>query len=458
MFDRFLLEFLENWNTKLRRKPLVLRGARQTGKSTLIRLFARKHNLRLNEINLERNLFLDEIFKSLNMEMIINELEAVTGSNLQEDSSILFLDEIQATPHALQALRYFYEDIPEMRVISAGSLLEFVLSDHSFSMPVGRIEYLHLGPMTFKEFLHVLQPDLLQYIEKFNFSKTIPCSAHNQLEEKFKLYCLIGGMPEAVLAYEQTGSLVQVADVQKSIADTYFDDFSKYGRQVDTLLMQQLFHFIPRALGTKVKYSNIAREKKARDVKKIIDLLINARVCHKVYHTHGDGVPLFAGIKQNIYKLIFMDIGIVNYICGNNYSDLKTMLTSKSINQGGLAEQFAGQHLLSLINQAPILFYWLRQGKSSNAEVDYIISHGSRVYPVEVKSGKSGSLKSLQQFVLEKKIDTAVRFDLNPPSVQDATCLAATGRGSKRINYKLISLPLYMVEEIFRVIDILENE
>lgn len=282
----------------MRRKPLVLRGARQTGKSTLIRLFARKHNLRLNEINLERNLFLDEIFKSLNMEMIINELEAVTGSNLQEDSSILFLDEIQATPHALQALRYFYEDIPEMRVISAGSLLEFVLSDHSFSMPVGRIEYLHLGPMTFKEFLHVLQPDLLQYIEKFNFSKTIPCSAHNQLEEKFKLYCLIGGMPEAVLAYEQTGSLVQVADVQKSIADTYFDDFSKYGRQVDTLLMQQLFHFIPRALGTKVKYSNIAREKKARDVKKIIDLLINARVCHKVYHTHGDGVPLFAGIKQ----------------------------------------------------------------------------------------------------------------------------------------------------------------
>ncbi len=134
MFDRFLLGFLERWNTKLRRKPLILRGARQTGKSTLIRLFAKKNNLKLNEINLERNLFLDEIFKSLDMDRIINELEAVTGSNIQENSSILFLDEIQATPHALQALRYFYEDRPEIRVISAGSLLEFVLSDHSFSM------------------------------------------------------------------------------------------------------------------------------------------------------------------------------------------------------------------------------------------------------------------------------------------------------------------------------------
>ncbi len=457
MMERFALQYIQKWMAKKRRKPLILRGARQTGKSTLVRLFAQRQTLKLNEVNLEKHLYLNEVFQSLDINRIINELEAITGSNLKHKGSILFLDEIQATPHALQALRYFYEETPDICIIAAGSLLEFTLSDHSFPMPVGRIEYYHLGPMTFKEFLGEIRPDLLKYIAAYNFPDKIPDAAHKQLNENLRVYFFTGGMPEAVLAYKETGSVTDVTDVHRSISDTYLDDFSKYGRHIDLILMQQVFRYIPRTLGTKIKYSNVAREKKSRDVKRIIDLLVNARVCHKVYHSHSDGVPLFARINENIYKLIFMDIGIVNHICGNDFRTIQSLLTHKVINEGGLAEQFIGQHLILLKNEAPTLFYWVRQGKSSNAEVDYVISNHNKVYPVEVKSGKSGSLKSLQQFVLAENNSIAIRFDLNPPSIQDVSHIAPVSGENRHAEYKLISLPLYMAEELLRTLDSLKS-
>lgn len=455
MMKRIAEGYLENWVAKKRRKPLILRGVRQCGKSTLVRMFASKNRLRLNEINLEQHLYLDDIFKTLDIKNIIRELDAVIGSNIQFPDSILFLDEIQATPHALQALRYFFEDKPEIPVIAAGSLLEFTLSDHSFSMPVGRVEYYHIGPMTFKEFLHEIEPSLLKHITQFDFSNKIPETAHTRLLKKQREYFFTGGMPEAILVYKENGSITEVIDVQRSIVETYLDDFSKYGRKIDLPLMQRVFRYIPRSLGKKAKYSNIAKEKKSREIKKIIDLLVNARICHKVYHSHSNGVPLLAEINDNIYKLIFMDIGIVNYICGNDWGTIQSFIESELINEGGLAEQFIGQHLLSLKNEAPVLCYWLREKKSANAEVDYVISQGNKVLPVEVKSGKSGSLKSLQQFVLKKHTTAAIRFDLNLPTIQEVSHIAATSNGNKRVNYKLLSLPLYMVEELPRLIDCL---
>lgn len=455
MMKRIAEGYLETWIEKKRRKPLILRGARQTGKSTLVRMFASKNGLLLNEINLEQHLYLDDVFKTLDINTIIRELEAVIGSNLQHPGSILFLDEIQATPHALQALRYFFEDKPEIPVIAAGSLLEFTLSNHSFSMPVGRIEYYHIGPMTFKEFLHEIDSSLLKHITQFDFSNKIPETAHKKLLKKQREYFFTGGMPEAVLVYKENGSITEVIDVQRSIVETYLDDFSKYGRQIDLPLMQKVFRYIPRALGKKVKYTNIAKEKKSKKIKEVIDLLVNARICHKVYHSHSNGVPLLAEINENIYKLIFMDIGIVNHICGNDWRTIQSFMESELINEGGLAEQFTGQHLLALKNEAPILCYWLREKKSANAEVDYIISQANKVLPVEVKSGKSGSLKSLQQFVLKKNSNTAIRFDLNLPTIQDVSHITATSDGNKPVTYKLLSLPLYMVEELPRLIDCL---
>jgi len=452
MMKRNSEEHLKIWIKKRRRKPLVLRGARQVGKSTLVRMFAEKNGWTLNEINLERHLYLDDIFKTLDMDNIIRELEGLISADIRKPDSILFLDEIQATPHALGALRYFYEDTPEIPVIAAGSLLEFTLSDHTFSMPVGRVEYYHLGPLTFKEWLHEIEPGLLKYIVSFDFSNKIPETAHKRLLEKQREYFFTGGMPEAVAAFKENRSLAEASDVHRSIVETYLDDFSKYSRQVNLPLMQKVFRHIPLSLGKKVKYSHIARDKKSGEVKKAIDLLVNARVCHKVFHSHCNGVPLEAELNEKIYKLIFMDIGMVNHICGNDWTTIASFEKGRLVNEGGLGEQFIGQHIISLKNKAPALCYWLREGKSVNAEVDYVISVGSDLFPIEVKSGKSGSLKSLHQFVLNKKRETAIRFDLNPPSREDINYIADTGKGRVAVPCQLISLPLYMVEETARIL------
>lgn len=453
MMYRFSQAYLQQWLNKKRRKPLILRGARQVGKSTLVRQFAEKNRLKLCEINLERHMYLNDIFKTLDIDHILRELEALVNADIRKPDSLLFLDEIQATPYALQSLRYFYEDMPEIIVIAAGSLLEFALSDHNFSMPVGRIEYYYLGPMTFKEFLNAVEPNLNKYITGYEPGKTLPVSAHEKLKKRQRQYFFTGGMPEAVLAFKETGSFTEVSEVHRSIAETYQDDFSKYAKQRELALMQKVFRYLPITLGKKIKYTNISAEHKAKQVKDIIDLLEKARICHRVYHSHCSGLPLYADINEKAYKLVFMDIGIVNHICGNDWIYINSFMEKELVNKGSLAEQFIGQHLISLKNQAPQLCYWLREGKSANAEVDYVFSQGNLILPVEVKSGKSGSLKSLHQFVLQKNTNIAVRFDMNMPSMQNVEHVTTTGKGNKTAVFKLLSLPLYMVEELPGLID-----
>ena len=282
MMYRTAEDHLGKWFKRKRRKPLVLRGARQVGKSTLVRQFASKTGICLHEINLERHLHLNDIFKTLDIDGIIKELDAIIGANVQKPGSLLFLDEIQATPYAIQALRYFYEDKPRLPVIAAGSLLEFALADHHFSMPVGRIEYYHLGPMSFKEFLNEIEPELTKYISTFSIQETIPVSAHQMLLKRQREYLFTGGMPEAVLVFKESGSFSEVSDIHRSIADTYQDDFSKYAKQKELVLMQRVFRYIPRSIGKKIKYSNISREQRSKDLKAIIELLTKARICHKI--------------------------------------------------------------------------------------------------------------------------------------------------------------------------------
>lgn len=455
MLERFAVDHLKRWFSKKKRKPLILRGARQVGKSTLVRQFAEKQNLALHEINLEKHMYLNDVFKSLDIDTIIRELEAIINANIQTPESLLFLDEIQAAPHALHALRYFYEEKCELPVISAGSLLEFTLSNHSFPMPVGRVEYFHLGPMTFKEFLQSIEPGLINYITSFMPEQSIPIAAHNNLLKKLREYFFVGGMPEAVDIYSQSTSITDVRDVHRSIADTYQDDFSKYAGSSDPALMQKVFRCIPRIIGKKIKYSNISKEHRSKEVKSAIERLAQARVCHRIFHSHCSGLPLYAEIKENIYKVLFMDIGMVNHICGNDWITLQSFVDHELVNEGSLAEQFIGQHLLQKAGEAPQLCYWLREGRSTNAEVDYVLSRGNMIIPVEVKSGKSGTLKSLQQFVFHKQSNLAVRFDLNPPGLQQVKHKASIGSSREPVSFHLLSLPLYMVEELPEIIDIM---
>lgn len=453
MLYRFAEGHLTYWLGKSNRKPLVLRGARQVGKSTLVREFARKNNKTLIEINLERHLFLDDIFKTLDPDAALREIEALSGIPASTPDTILFLDEIQSTPHGLQVLRYFFEEKKDLPVIAAGSLLEFTLADHSFSMPVGRIEYMHLGPMTFNEFLLAVDPALTRYLDGYSLNTPLPAAAHETLKKRQREYVLIGGMPEAVQVWCDSGSVRDVADIHRSISDTYQDDFSKYAKTNQLALMQRVFRTIPRMVGRKVKYSNISREHPTRPIRDALDLLSKAKICHKVHHSHCSGLPLNADIKDTVYKLLFMDIGMMNHICGNDWTVLQSFPDHELVNEGAIAEQFIGQQLLSGHESVPSLNYWVRQARTSNAEVDYVISRGRSIIPVEVKSGKSGSLKSLQQFVMKKDTPLAVRFDLNHPGLQDISHKINTGKGIEPVDYKLLSLPLYLVEALPKILD-----
>jgi len=452
MLARHAEKHLNNWYQKKNRKPLVMRGARQVGKSTLVRHFAAQKGLILNEINLEQNLYLDEIFKSLDMGMIVQELNALAGRKIRSPKSLLFLDEIQATPHAIQSLRYFYEEMPDLPVISAGSLLEFALADHHFSMPVGRIEYYHLGPMTFSEFLAAVEPALVSTISDFQIDNAIPVTAHRKLLKRQREFLFVGGMPEAVAAFAEENSVTEVTAVHRSIAGTYQDDFSKYAKQKDLALMQKVFRQIPRMIGQKVKYSNISREDRSRSVKTAIDLLVKARVCHQVFHSNCSGVPLFADIHENVYKLIFMDVGLAAHLTGLDWIALNALDGDNLVNEGKLAEQFVGQHLLQPL-EPPRLTYWLREQKTANAETDYVTASGNLVVPIEVKAGKSGTLKSLHQFAARKKSPLCIRFDLNLPEMRSLTHSVRMEGGSIPVSFTLLSLPLYLVEALPRVLE-----
>lgn len=439
---------------------MVVRGARQVGKTSLVRSFATENNLILCEINLEKHRYLDEIFRSFDIEKINLEIEAICGENPNKGGRLLFLDEIQATPHALAALRYYYEEQPDLPIIATGSLLEFTLSQANFSMPVGRVVYYHLFPLSFREFLQAIAPELLKYLDQINWDSELPQTAHRKLSEKQREYLFVGGMPEAVSVYRESGSITEVGEVHRSIVDTYQDDFHKYARQKDLLRLQKVFSQIPHKLTQKTKYSHYDPDARTEEVKQVIELLIKARVCFPVFRSHCNGVPLRAEIDEKNFKLLFLDVGLTSHLLGLKWTDLQSFSQSRLVNEGVLAEQFIGQHLLNFEQgtRTPELYYWLREGKANNAEVDYIISYGDQIYPVEVKAGKSGSLKSLHQYVLQKNASLAFRFDLNPPRRQElesSVRISGTQNKTGKVNYSLVSLPLYAVEEMPRICQIL---
>jgi predicted AAA+ superfamily ATPase len=410
-------------------------------------MFAQNAGLDLLEINLEKYLFMNEIFKTFDIPVILRELEGIAGKSFNE-KSLLFLDEIQAVPNALACLRYFYEEKKELPVISAGSLLEFTLSDHSYSMPVGRVDYRYLGPMSFNEFIFNLYPELNQYISCLNEVRTMPDTAHKKLTGIFREYLFIGGMPEAVLAYKETGSLESVKTVHRSICDTYLDDFAKYGKKTkELLLLQKLFRAIPQNIGDKVKYSNLSKEHKSNEVKSAVEMLIKARICNPVYGSDCSGIPLKATENRQVYKLMFLDVGLANHITGLDIKSINSLDTDSLINKGSIAEQFVSQHLINSedMTRPSDLNYWLRENKKGNAEVDFVEEIGGKIIPVEVKSGKSGSLKSLHQFMaLKKNIKHAVRFDLNKYSGQTIRHSVITeGREEAEVEFVLESYPVY---------------
>ena len=465
--QRYQLHSLKAWLRSPRRKPLVIRGARQVGKSTLVEMLVGESDIAagLFTVNLERHPQLANAFSGRSPRELLNLLQALPGAGRLAEDSILFLDEVQAVPAAFAALRYFLEDMPERPVIAAGSLMEFMLSDHTFSMPVGRIEYLHMGPMTFGEFLAgVGETVLAEEIERFEFDPSGTAAGwphpliHDRLLDLLKLYFFIGGMPEAVGVYAETRDLAAVSGVHAGIVDTYRDDFSKYAARRNLTRMLEVFNFAARHAGRKVKYSNISPGQQSVTLRRDIDILAMARVIAKVTHSHCSGLPLQADLQESVFKLLFLDIGLMNAVCGLNWNSLAAQPETPLINSGANAEQFVGQHLAHLLSPRPNreLTYWLREGRANNAEVDFVAELAGRIVPIEVKAGRTGTLKSLHQFAAEKNPALAVRFDLGEPSLQTVEARVPRGTTMMPVSYRLLSLPLYLVERLPQVVEGLE--
>jgi uncharacterized protein len=444
---------LNNWINEKNRKPLVLRGARQVGKSTLVRIFAAERGLRLLEINLERHTNLNAIFASMDTKMILAALEDVLGKTIEAKRDLLFLDEIQATPQGLASLRYFYEDIPELAVIAAGSLLEFAFIQENFSVPVGRITYLHVFPLTFAEFLNAIgEENLAKKIANFSLTNANILRWNHVLHEKLmgilRDYQMVGGMPEAVQAFIDKASSKKIRKIQQSIMATYQDDFAKYARRADWPRVIQTFQSVPGILGQKVKYSEIDKGDKAANIKRCLDLLSHARLIDAVHHSDCNGIPLASQKDPTIFKLYFLDIGLLNAALNLPWSvDPRTWETRF---QGIQSEQYIAQQLLANNDDQirPELHYWLRDGKKGNAEVDFAIQAGEDIVPIEVKSSKAGHLKSIQQFVLRKKAKVAIRFTTGLPQREPIAQEVQADDAVQKIAYTLVTLPLYLAESL----------
>ncbi len=448
---RFAENYLIDWKVRRDRKPLILRGARQTGKTYLVEKFAQAHFDNILKVDFEFDVDAKSIFQSRDPKIITSELSLYFDIEIKANHTLLFLDEIQACPEAIVALRYFYEKMPELHIVAAGSLLDFTLREFKYSMPVGRIEFLYLNPMTFLEFLFSLNPNLFEYITNWTINEKINDAIHKKLTDILRTYFFIGGMPEAVASYVKERDFVSVQRIQNSILTTMQNDFAKYASRSKQDILRKVMHYVPRNIGKKIKYVNIDRNLRSGVLKEAFELLAMSKVVHLVQKSSGNGVPLDAEVSPHVFKPLFLDIGLANQICGLKLINTEELIT---VYEGGLAEQFVGQELLNLGHQFEEnrLYYWSREEKNANAEIDYLLSYQNTVIPVEVKAGKTGSLKSLHLFLYDKRLRQGLRLNMGQPSIGQFTTKVRLKKKADSCEFTLLSLPLYMVSQVERLL------
>ncbi len=418
MLYRFALKALENWFHDSTRKPLVIRGARQVGKTALVRLFCKEQNLDLIEVNLEEVQIHEFSRPNFDVQRCLNEILALTNKDLSPNT-ILFIDEIQESLQALNRLRFFWEKKPEIPVVVAGSLLEAKLRTSKLKVPVGRLEYLFLGPMIFKEFLLARgEEKLVKLIGQLSnhHENPISPSVHQKLVNHLTDFFFVGGMPEAVHEFvESEGQYLRARSVQRRVLQSYYDDIERYAGGKLSDVLHEVLNRLPSQTGRKVIYKNYS-EAKSTYVKEAIDLLESIFVLQKVFHTNASGLPLKQTEDRSLFKLYLLDVGLYNCSMEVPWSDLSGMTYEDLLTKGHMAEQFVAQHLFlhQFQMMRPATYYWLRDKGTQKAEVDFVMESHRSIWPIEVKSGSSGSIKSLLQFMSEREEETqhALRYDL----------------------------------------------
>ncbi len=438
--DRLIDQELIAWKDNPRRVPLLVRGGRQVGKTFAIEKLGGRYFENLVTINFERERKFCPIFDdSLSPEAILRGIQALTPAPIIPGKTLLFFDEIQACPRAVMALRYFKEELPELHVIGAGSLLEFTLQGANFSFPVGRVEFRYMFPLSFKEFLHATgHASLLREIEQTTLDNPLQVAIHLEALTILRDYFQVGGMPQAVLAFIQTKSPIEWKKSQQMILDTYRSDFGKYGSSAQQKYLQICFEKAPQLVGDHFRYTKISPEFQSRDLKGALDLLEHAGLIRYVQATSASGLPLQMSVNDKKFKLIFLDIGLLQEFLHTDPEELR-LGDIVQINAGALAEQFVGQELMAYgeSTRKTKLFFWEREKQGSDAQVDYLMQHKSSMLPLEVKAGKGNRIRSMRQFMEEKKVSLGIRLSQNPLSFDKG----------------VLSLPLYMVSEIPRLVD-----
>ena len=436
--QRDISVFLRKWKNSKVRQPLLIRGARQTGKTYSVRQFGKANFENCVEINFEEKPEFGQCFDNYDPKSIIEKISILSNESINPGKTLLFLDEIQDYPSVISSLRYFYEKMPGLHVIGAGSLIEFALKSENFKMPVGRIQSIYMYPLSFGEFLDALnQSKLREYINTINLSDKFESIFEDKLIELLRLYFILGGMPKIVDSYVNSVEMNEIMHLQTGLLKTYEDDFAKYSKTSNHKYLREVFLSAPAMVGKRYKYSQVNNDIQSRYLKEALNLLCDTMCISKIVHTAANGVPLEAETNDNKFKILHLDIGLMQRALRLEHSIL-TNNNLMQVNTGSIAEQYVGQELIATENryEKNRLFFWVRDAKSSNAEIDYITVVKNIPVPIEVKAGKTGSLKSMRLFLKEHpNTSFGIRFSLHEFSFHD----------------QILSIPLFMVDQLKRL-------
>ena len=406
MFQRLALKALRQWAEKEGRKPLVLRGARQVGKTTLVKIFAEEFDVFIN-LNLEEKVNATLFTMDVSFEDLLAGIYAKAGIKMENQRTLIFIDEIQNVPDAVKVLRYFYEKRPDLYVIAAGSLLESLVGNH-ISFPVGRVEYMALHPCTFTEFLGALGENILvEQIEQLE----VPQSVHSYVMDLFKKYMIVGGLPEAVANYAKRKDWVSLNEIFNSLLSGYKDDIEKYAqRPKEQDILRYILNYGWGLAGQRFQFSKFCSSSyKSAEMGNAFRTLEKTLLLELVYPLISTSFPILPDLKRSP-KLLWLDTGLVNYVAGMQESLLFTSDTDELWN-GHIAEQVVGQELLGASFAFGVKrMFWVRDARNSQAEVDFVYKYKSHLIPVEVKTGDNSKLRSLHQYMDESQEDIALRL------------------------------------------------
>ena len=403
---------LEKWKAESKHKPLLIRGARQVGKTDTIREFGKNFE-NFIELNFEESPRLKTLFSDdLSPDGICENISAIYKTNIIPGKTLLFFDEVQECQEAIASLRFFYEKMPELHIIAAGSLLEFALSEIP-TFGVGRIRSMFMFPLSFSEFLSGAgEHQLLDKVREAKPNNPINEVLHSRLIGLIQKFICLGGMPEVIASYIETGNLHQCQQLLDDLIISIQTDFTKYKKKTSVTLLNEVFQSVVSQAGQKFKFSKTGSQANHKQIKEALQLLITAGLLIPVTHTSANGIPLGAGANSRRQKMLVYDPGIFQRIMGLDLEDYLLSDKFEAVNKGNLAEQFVGLELIKSEScyRNPSLYYWHREAKSSNAEVDYVISISQEIVPVEVKAGTKGAMQSMFLFLREKNLQKGIRI------------------------------------------------